>query len=74
MKKKLVMEFTDESFVTFQLFVSGPGEFGLRCLLPTYHKYIPLAWFTMMLGGSNLMTSGGLRKFISGFKNLSIAA
>ena len=29
MKKKLVMKFTDELSVTFQLSVSGPGEFGL---------------------------------------------
>ena len=28
MKKKLVKKFTDESYVTFQSFVSGPGEFG----------------------------------------------
>ena len=34
MKKKLVMKFTDESSVTFQLSVSGPGEFGhkMMCL------------------------------------------
>ena len=30
MKKKLVLKFTDESSVTFQLSVSGPGEFGQR--------------------------------------------
>ena len=29
MKKKVVMKFMDESSITFQLSVSGPGEFGL---------------------------------------------
>ena len=31
--KKLVMKFTDESSVTFQSSVSGPGEFGLGQVL-----------------------------------------
>ena len=30
MKKKTSWKFTDESSVTFQLSVSGPGEFGIR--------------------------------------------
>ena len=36
--------------------------------------YIPMAGVVTMVGGSNLMTSGVLRKFTCGFNNLSIAA
>ena len=32
MKKNMSWKFTDESFVTFQSSVSGPGEFGLRLM------------------------------------------
>ena len=35
--------------------------------------YIPMAGVVTMVGGSNLMTSGALRK-TCGFNNLSIAA
>ena len=37
MKKKLVMKFTDESSIIFQLSVIGLGEFGLWGNQPTIH-------------------------------------
>ena len=37
MKKKTSWKFTDESSVTFQLSISGAGEFGL-CLNQFYEK------------------------------------
>ena len=42
MKNTLVMKFTDESSVTFQLSVCGPGEFGQR--LKSIHFLKKFEW------------------------------
>ena len=56
MKKNTSWKFTDELSVTFQLSVSGPGEFGLRQIIYIECRKNSLDFYYMLImdGGGGL--------------------
>ena len=70
MKKNTSWKFTDESSVTFQSFVSGPGEFGLKNSFIDYLIYRKFFASDLKTKKLHSMSRNGLRNLLLYFQFL----